>query len=186
MYDFSTAGPQQNFEIIADGTVAVVALKIRHGNAGEDGILKRSKKGDCEGLDLELTIVGGQFDKRKLWAFMIMSGTSDGHTQAADISGKKIKAILESARGVKPADVSEAAIKARQIESLSDLDGIRFLARIGVEPARDGYKAKNILDFVITPDCKEWQPVEQVAQPVRPAVATEQPSNVIVRPAWAQ
>ena len=37
-------------------------------------------------------------------------------------------------------------------------------AKLGVEPAKGDYKAKNILAEVITPDRKEWHPVEQEAQ----------------------
>jgi hypothetical protein len=183
VYDFNTANEQRDFEVIPDGTIAVVALKIRPGSTGEDGILKRTKKGDAEGLDVELTIVGGPYDKRKVWTFEIVSGTTDGHAQMADRTRERLRAILESARGIKPADVSEAAKKARLTGGYSDFDGIRFVAKIGIDPAKDGYKAKNVLDRVITPDRKEWQPVEQVTQPA--STATEKPSNVIVKPVWA-
>jgi hypothetical protein len=182
-YDFNTAGEQRSFDVIPDKTVAVVQLNIRPGDAGEDGLLKRSKTGEAEGLDCELVVVGGEYDKRKFWDWMTVSGTTDGHAQAADISRRKLRAILESARGIKPTDVSEAAKKARLAE-YSDFDGIRFLAQIGVEPAKGDYRAKNFLAQIITPERKEWQPVEQVTKPA-PAPAGEKPSNVIVKPVWA-
>ena len=103
---------------------------------------------------------------------------------AADISRRKLRAILECARGIKPADVSEAAKKARVVE-YADFDGIRFLAQIGVEPAKGDYRAKNFLAQIITPERKEWQPVEQGARPTPAPTAGEKPSNVIVKPAWA-
>ena len=96
---------------------------------------------------------------------MVLSGTTDGHAQAAEITRTKLRAILESARGIKPADVSEAAVKARRAE-FDEFDGIRFIAKIAVEPARGDYKAKNILGDVITPDRKEWHPVEQLDLPL--------------------
>jgi hypothetical protein len=117
---------------------------------------------------------------------MILSGVTDGHAQAADITRSRLRAILESARGIKPADVSEAAKKARVAE-YNDFAGLRFLAKIGVEPAKGDYKAKNTLTEAITPDRKEWHPIEQVerssrpVQPTTPAARTE-----IVKPAWAQ
>ena len=76
---------------------------------------------------------------------------------------RRLRAILESARGIKPTDVSEAAKKARVAE-YADFDGIRFMAKIGVEPARGDYKAKNILGEVITPDRKEWHPISAGGQ----------------------
>jgi hypothetical protein len=182
-YDFNTAGEQRSFDVIADKTIAVVQLNIRLGDAGENGLLKRSKTGTSEGLDCELVVVGGRYDKRKFWDWMTVSGTTDGHAQAADITHRKLRAIIESARGIKPTDVSEAAKKARVVE-YADFNGIRFLAQIGVEPAKGDFRAKNFLAQIITPERKEWQPIEQVAQPT-PA-ATAKPSNVIHKPTWAQ
>jgi hypothetical protein len=185
-YDYNTAGGQRSFDVIPDGTIAVVQMNIRPGNAGEGGLLKRSKAGDAEGLDAEFIVVEGDYAKRKFWGFLIVSGTTDGHAQAADITARKLRAILESARGIKPTDVSEAAKKAR-IAEYADFDGLCFIAKIGVEPARDGYKAKNILGEVVTSDRKEWHAVEQTAKPAAKA-ATAPASNVtpIAKPVWAQ
>jgi len=116
---------------------------------------------------------------------MTISGTTDNHAQAADISHRKLRAIIESARGIKPTDVSEAAKKARIVD-YADFDGIRFLAQIGVEPAKGDYRAKNFLAQVVTPDQKQWQPVEQVTKPAPTPAATAKPSNVINKPTWAQ
>jgi hypothetical protein len=186
MVDLNEASEQRSFDVIPDGTVAVVQLNIRPGNAGEDGLLKRSKSGEAEGLDIEFIVAEGPYVKRKFWAFMILSGVTDGHAQAADITRSRLRAILESARGIKPADVSEAAKKARVAEYV-DFDGLRFLAKIGVEPAKGDYKAKNILTEAITPDKKEWHQVEQIDRPLfRATQAAAPPSNAIVKPAWAQ
>jgi hypothetical protein len=183
-YDFNAAGEQRSFDVIPDKTIAVLQLNIRPGDAGEGGPLKRSKNGQAEGLDCEIVVVGGDYDKKKFWDWMTIAGTSENHSQAADISHRKLRAIIESARGIKPTDVSESAKKARVVE-YADFDGIRFLAQIGVEPAKGDYRAKNFLAQIITPERKEWRPVEQVTKPA-PAPATEKPSNVIVKPVWAQ
>jgi hypothetical protein len=158
-------------------------MNIRPGDAGEGGLLKRSKAGDAQGIDAEFIVVEGGYAKRKFWGFLITSGTTDGHAQAAEITMRRLRAILESARGIKPTDISEAAKKARVAE-YSDFDGIRFVAKIGVEPARGDYKAKNILAEAITPDRKVWHPVNQEAKPA----ANTATSNVtsIAKPAWAQ
>lgn len=183
-YDYNTAGEQRSFDIIPDGTIAVVQMNVRHGNAGEGGLLKHTKNGDAEGLDAEFVVVEGDYAKRKFWGLMIVSGTTDGHAQAADITARKLRAVLKSARGIKPTDVSEAAKKAR-VADYADFDGIRFMAKIGVEPARGEYKAKNILGEVITPERKEWHPISQDA---KPAKATAAAGNMapIAKPAWAQ
>jgi hypothetical protein len=185
-YDFNTAGEQRSFDVIPDGTTAVVQMHIRPGHAGPDGLLKRSKNGEAEGIDAEFIVVEGEYAKRKLWSFMITAGSTDGHSQAADITTRRLRAILESARGIKPTDVSEAAKKARVAETFADFDGIRFMCKLGVEPASALYKAKNIIAEVITPDRKEWHSVEQVAQTTAAAEAPASAMTPITKPAWAQ
>jgi hypothetical protein len=186
-FDYNTADGQRDLDVIPNGTIAVVQLNIRPGDAGEDGMLRRSKDGGCEMLDCEFVVVEGPHAKRKFFSNMVLSGTTDGHAQAADITRSRLRAILESARGIKPQDVSEAAKKARVAE-YRDFDGIRFLAKIGIEPAKGEYKAKNTITTVITPDMKEWRPIEQLEQPPAHATpATVAPaSKTIVKPAWAQ
>jgi hypothetical protein len=179
-FDFNTAPEQRALDVIPDKTIAVVQLNIRAGNAGENGLLKRSKSGEAEGIDCEFTIAEGPYAKRKFFAFMVLSGATDGHAAAADITRSRLRAILESARGVKPADASEAARKARVAE-YHEFNGMRFLARIGVEPARGEYRAKNILAEAITPDRTEWRPVEQMPRGTAPETAP----IALVKPAWA-
>jgi hypothetical protein len=180
-FDLNKAGEQRSFDVIPDGTITVVQMNIRPGNAGEDGLLKRSSNGLAEGLDVEFIVADGEYAKRRFWWFAVLSGTTDGHAEAARITLAKLRAILESARGIKPADISEAAKKARVVE-YADFDGLRFMCRIGVEPARDGYKAKNNIAEVITPDRHEWHAIEQTRKP--PGVKTN--VTPIAKPAWAQ
>jgi hypothetical protein len=160
-------------------------MNIRPGNVGPGGILKRSGKGQAEGLDAEFIVVEGEYAKRKFWSFMVLDGTTDGHAQAKDITMRRLRAILESVRGIKPEDVSEAA-KAKRSAEYSDFDGMRFLCKLGVEPANDKYPAKNILKEVITPDRKEWHSVEQ--QPKSATTKKDGTDNApasISKPAWA-
>jgi len=182
-YDYNQAGEQRSFDNIPDKTIVVVQMNVRPGNAGEGGMLKRSKDGQAEMPDCEFVVVEGPYAKRKFYENMTLSGVTDGHAQAADISQRKLRAILESVRGIKPADVSEAAKKARVAE-LEDFDGTRFLVRVGVEPGKDGYRDKNRIAVVITPDMKEWHAVEQVAR--AQSEAAKPAGNAIVKPKWAQ
>ena len=105
MADFNNAGEQRTFDVIPDGTIADLQMRIRAGNAGEGGLMKRSKTGEAEGLDVECTILEGPYAKRKFWSYMITGGVTDGHATAADITNRRLRAILESARGIKPTDV---------------------------------------------------------------------------------
>src|SRR5262249_24605200 len=150
MHDFNDAGLQRSFDVIPANTICTLQITIQPGNAGEGGWLTAANtaKGPSEGLALEFTVVDGEYANRKLWMKLTLSGSPDGHQTAAGISNRTLRAILESARGIRPDDQSEAAKKARQIESYGDFNGLRVVARIGLQPATDAYKAKNTIDEV--------------------------------------
>jgi hypothetical protein len=189
-FDFNTAGEQKNFDVIPANTVVNLQLKIRPGGAGDDSWLKRSADGNSEGLDCEFVVVDGPHAKRKIWQLYTIRGTTQGHAEAGEISRNTLRAILESARGIKPSDVSEAAQNARKVTGWADFDGLCFVARLGVRPPRDGYPAKNTILEVITPDRQTWQKPEQIsAKPANSAtpaaVPTTPPAKAIARPQWA-
>lgn len=191
MFDYSDAPEQRGDELIPAGTVATLQMKIRSGNAGEGGLLTRSKNGECEMLDLEFTVVDGPHMKRKLWANWVLSGTTPGHKTAAEISHGRLRAILESARGVMPDDMSNEARKKRTAE-YSDFDGMRFVARIGIEKGKakdngtgENYPDRNTIAMIITPDKKGWHTVEQTPpEPKSPGPASA--PAAISKPAWAK
>lgn len=187
-YDFNSAEPQREVGLITDGTIAAVHMTIRPGNAGEGGWLKRSKSGDSAALDCEFTVIDGPFAKRKFWSLFTVEGVTEGHAKAGEISASRLRAILESAKGVRPDDKSDAAKAARIVNSWGDFDGIRFVAKIGIEKGKDGYKDKNILDAAVTPDSKAWMKVEQIAKvpaPAAVAAAQQAAAQPAGRPAWA-
>jgi hypothetical protein len=186
--DFNDAKPQRSFELIPAGTIATLRMTVRPGNAGEGGLLRRSKDGNSEALDCEFTVVDGPYAKQKVWGLLTLVGATPNHATAAEITRSRLRAILESARGIRPDDTGEAARQARQVGGYQDFDGLRFIGRIGVEPARDNYPAKNILVEAVTPDRKDWRRVEQVAkgpgESGGPAATKAEPVK-IERPAWA-
>jgi hypothetical protein len=97
----------------------------------------------------------------------VLAGIDAGHAQAAEISRGMLRRILESARNIKPDDMSDQA-RARRTADLKDFDNIVFIVKIGIEKGGlrdDGsgerYADKNIIAAVITPDKRDWHPVEQ-------------------------
>jgi hypothetical protein len=191
-YDYTDAPPPRD-ELIPHGTVATLSLHIRAGGVGEDGMCKRTKAGDAEMLDIEFIVVDGSHKGRRFWEYWVLEGTTSGQAQIADNNRGMLKAILDSALGLKPNDVSPEARAARTV-SLKQFDGVNFMGRIGIKkggPKNDGsgenWADKNILAGVVGPDRKEWHPVPQ--QPpfnsggaTAAAPATAQPIN---RPGWA-
>ena len=166
-YDYSTAPPPRDLDLIPHGTIATVVMHIRPGGAGEDGLLKRSKNGDCEMLDIEYVTVDGPYARRKFWENQIIVGTTSGQKDMAETYRGTRKAILQSARGIKEGDQSPQA-RAVYMADLKDFDGLMFIAKIGVEKGKaktdgsgENYADKNVLAAVITPDKAGWHPVTQ-------------------------
>jgi hypothetical protein len=52
-------------ELIPHDTVATCVLHIRPGGVGEDGLLKRTSKGDAEMLECEFTVADGTYKGKK-------------------------------------------------------------------------------------------------------------------------
>lgn len=182
LLDFNDAQTQRAGDLIPDGTVVPVHMSVRPGGAGPDGWLKLTKMGDAEMLDCEFTVTEGPHAKRKFWSNMMVSGATDGQLKAADISKARLRAILESARGVNPSDESEKAVAARRVSSWEDFDGVRFVAIVSVEKGKDGYADKNGLKAVVTPDSNKWAQLEQVTKAVTQAAPKAPVGN---KPSWA-
>jgi hypothetical protein len=191
MPDFSNAPAQRDFDVIPKGTVVVVQMNIRPGNAGEDGLLKRTKAGDAEGLDCEFVVTEGEHAKRKFWTYMLQSGTTDEQEGMARSWTGTLKAIIECVKGIKPEDVSEKAKKDRDVP-YSFFDGARFMCKVNVEPTsvdpKTGktYPAKNTLGMIITPDKQEWHAIEQKPKSAEAKNSgTDNAPIPITKPAWA-
>jgi hypothetical protein len=201
MFDYSDAPPPRGDELIAHGTIATVQMRVRGGNAGEDGMLTRTKDGCAELLDCEFVVIEGPHAKRKFWDRFILAGTTDGHAKAADISRSTLKAILDSAFDLEPDDRSPEA-RARRTVGLKVFNGLNFLAKIGIEkgkPKNDGsgesWPDKNILAAAITRGGKDWKgPIPQpppfnggdgsAALPLETSPASRLASGV-TKPDWA-
>jgi hypothetical protein len=190
--DFNDAPKQRGFDLIPAGTILTVQMTIRPGGHGPEGLFTRAGTG-AEMLDCEFVVVTpGRFEKRKLWQNIILGGPSKGHAEAAEISRAFFRAMLESARNIKPDDVSPEANKARNAE-YSDLQNLRFVIKVGIEKDRSGaYPDKNRILAVITPESKSYVKPEQIpSQQKLPGIvsAAAKPATEptkIARPGWSQ
>jgi len=173
-------------------TVAILQTKIRYGD-GEDNVLKRTKAGDGEGLDMEFTLLDGPCARDKFVVFMLVTGETEGQKSMAKSNRERLKLIQDSALYLDPSDKSPEA-RAKRSFAWRDFDGLRFLAEIGIEEGKGGYPDKNVITRVITKDHPLWggrPPIDQT-EPDRGAnvapVAPVPPSPSaapIVKPTWA-
>ena len=159
-FDYSDPPPSKFEPKIPEGTKAAVVMHIKPGGVGEDGMLTRSTKGDCEMLAIVFTVADGTYKGEKWLEWWVLEGTTDGHATAGEITRRKLKAVLDSAFGLDPNDKSLEA-RARRTISLGQLEGMTFMAEIGIAKGGGDYSDKNIVAAVITKDKKDWHPVEQ-------------------------
>ena len=199
-FDMNDVAPQQSGDLIPDGTFAKVTMTIRKGGTDgmsevDRGLLKPSNQpgSDVLMLDAEFTVAEGPHARRKFWQmFTVQGGKLDEQGQSIGwkISKSAFRAMIDSALGLNPEDMSEAAKAKRVLRGLADLDGISFVAKIQIEPSRNpAYRDANKLDHVVLPTAPEWQKVmagETVpAQPSnRPRAAAA--STQAAAPAWGQ
>ncbi len=199
MYDLNDAQPQKApmGELIPDGTFAKVKMTIRPGGVNgptpmDAGLLKASQSSDARMLDCEFTVVEGPFARRKFWQnFTVAGGKLDekGQSKGWNISKSAFRAMIDSALGLDPKDMSPAARQKRVMQGLKQLDGIVFAARIMIEPASSPqYKDANKLANVVLPGEPQYAGImrgEAVAPDPVNAKPRKAPEGSIQQPpAW--
>lgn len=204
-FDFNNAEPQRAIgDLIPDNTVCLLVLNVRPGQHGPGGWLKLNRDGTCEMLDIEFTIDGGDFDRRKVWENWVVAGQTDGQQKAGLITRSKLRAVLESAHGVDPADDSETAMAKRQVAGWGGFDSLKICAKIGIEtgalkdktagPNSERYPDKNRIKAVLTlADIDYISPGQQVGMQTAGAALQRAASGaapatkaaVAAKPAWA-
>jgi hypothetical protein len=192
--DFSNAEEQTGGDVIPHKTLAKVHMKIRPGGYDDPakgwtgGYATRSDNTGAVYLDCEFTVIGGKYNKRKVWTLIGLHSVKGPKWE--QMGRSFIRAALESARGVKPQDASEAAMKARQISGFADLDGLEFVAQIDVEKAEEGseYGDKNKINTVIPATHKDYAALinGQASTNSAPPPQQSTQSSAGTTPAWAQ
>jgi hypothetical protein len=201
-YDLNDAPEQRPDGVIPDGTYTAIKMALRPG--GENvagcsehdlGLFKQSLTSDVAYLDAELTVITGPHKGRKFWQKFTVAGGRVGEggvSKGWNITKVHFRGIVDSAFGLDPKDMSDAAKARRALRGFRDLDGIEFFAKIGVEHDDNGtYPDKNKIAHVVVPGepqyaalkaGKEVAPAPSAAKSVAPRQAPTQQS----KPAWQQ
>ena len=178
--DFNGADSQDAaFDLIPANTLAKVSLTIRPGGAGPEGWLTQSRTSTALYLNTEAVVLDGPYVRRRIYTRIGFKGKSvneRGDDTYANRGRALIRGILESARGIKAGDQSEGACTGRKIRSLSDLNGLDFVAKIGIEKDRDNPddSGRNVIKAAIGPDHAEYVSIMGGAPTAPPAVGTPQ------------
>jgi hypothetical protein len=158
-FDFNTAAQQQSFDLIPKGTLARVRMSIKPGGFDDPsqgwtgGWATQSFETGAVYLACEGVVMEGPFAKRKIW-WNVGLHSPKGPTWG-NMSRTFIRAALNSARNVHPADNSPQAQAARRISGFADLDGLEFAARIDIEKDGRG-EDRNTIKAAIEPDHKDY------------------------------
>ena len=118
-YDMNDAELPRGTDLIPDGTFVKVMMIIRPGGVDgqgevDRGLLKRSQApgSDVLMLDAEFTVIAGPHVRRKFWQnFTVAGGKVDEHGESIGwkISKSTFRAMIDSACGLDPQDMSEDA-----------------------------------------------------------------------------
>lgn len=194
--DFTDAEEQvDRGGIIPQGTIVKVILKVRPGGHDDPSqgwtgglVTRNADTGSCY-IDAEYTIIGGQYDKRKVWSLIGLhspKGPAWGNSGRAFIRG-----ALESARGVRPDDKGANAQAARRIAGLDELNGLTFAAKIEIEKGTGGYDDKNKIQYAVPVTHRDYDAVMAGAgaAPARSSLSAQaaatRPNGGGSKPAWA-
>jgi hypothetical protein len=199
--DFNDAEDQREFALIPPKTLAKAIMTIRpggyddHSQGWTGGYAARSDKTGAVYLNAKFTILEGPFAKRVV--FGLIGLYSPKGPDWTNMGRSFLRAILNSARGIHPADQTPQAQTARRIRGFADLDGIEFVVRIDVEKDQNG-EDKNVVKAAIQPDHKDYAAL-MGAIPRAPApvtgtgtyasAGTSPPTaatGIPIRPTWAQ
>ena len=149
--NYNDAEEQMSYELIPHKTIAKVRLMLKKGNhvtdEFPDGYATLSKAGTSIYLACEFVVLSGQYEHRKIWSNIGLH--SDNSEKYASIGRSTIKAILDSAHALHPADKSLEAEKLRKIKSFTDLDNLVCLAEITINDKGD--QPRNEIKTIINP-----------------------------------
>lgn len=202
--DFNSAEEQSEYDVIPKGTLVKVRMTIKPGGYDDPqqgwtgGYATRNDTKGSVYLNCEFVVLEGKYAKRKIWSLIGLY--SPNGPEWANMGRSFVRGILNSARGIKGKDESPQAQEARRISGFADLDGIEFLAKLGITEDQNG-DDKNEIRVAITPDHKEYAnlmgQVAPTAAPTAPAPGAQQqpPANqppsqpatpASGKPSWAQ
>lgn len=146
MLDFSNAPSEQmTGDLIPEKTLSWGIITVRPYNAQEGKILTPSNSNpDNAYLDIEVTLKGGRFDKRKVFEKLHLQNSE----KAANQARAQVRAALEVGKG---ANV-QTNPQGYHLQDYMGLDGLQVAIEVGFEKGDPGYKDKNTIKAFLTPN----------------------------------
>jgi hypothetical protein len=207
-----SSGSNEPLTLIPDGTIARGVLMFQGGDqmmpefSQSAMFFKKSAHTSAVWMPIEMTIVGGQYDKRKVWQNIFIHGDAideaTGVSKARMIGLDTIRKILNSGHNLDANDMSPEAQAKRQINGVEELQGLEVCFVIGIEKSNDPqYADKNRIKTFLSPDSGDFiapngsggasaapalSPMPPQVQQAMNAQMPAQQAQSGVTPAWAQ
>ena len=156
----SSSVPSNDFSLIPAGTVARAIVTVKPGTHvmemfGKTQSFHYSAQTKAKWVELEFTIIGGEFDKRKVWDRLFVDGDkmnpNTNKPVAYEIGMSTLRAMIDSINGLDPSDQSENAQRLRNLNGIEDINGKEFCMKIGIKKGTNGYEDSNKLMVALTP-----------------------------------
>lgn len=190
----------QEFSLIPNGSVVRAVVLVQQGDMelpefGHGSWFKKSQSTSAKWMNLEFTVIGGEFDRRKFWHSVFVDGDKigpSGMPLAKEIGLRTLKSIVESGRNIDPTDMSPQAQQNRNISNMMDLSGMEICAKVGIKKGTNGYKDSNQLTAALTPNNSEFLPKgvipmqQTTLAPNAAPQAPTPPQNNGAVPSWAR
>ena len=190
-------GGGSDFELIPEGTIARAFITIRpHAvvipELSNTPLFKDTPSSSAKWLDVEYTIIGGQFDKRKFWTNHFFDGDAkddNGVSKSKKIGLQWLKAVVESHNNISAMDASPEAQAVRQIDmqkgGIASINGMNVCVKIGIEKSNNPqYSDQNKCRVVMTQGMEGYIPSSGGSAPVTPSPAPTNNGNAV--PSWAK
>jgi len=192
MLNFNNAPEQKemgDFSVIPNNSFVKLKLWVQEPKSGKESPLdkKHLSKSDKGNSYITFTgeVVGGKFNGNEIKFQMY---TVDGSEKATNISTAFLRGCLESARGIDPNDTSPNAVSGRQVAGWGDFNGLEIIAKIGIDPPKNG-KIYNNIKKAVTPDMPEYATVKGgsdiISDEPIPEIKTAEPAGN-EPPPWGQ
>ncbi len=158
-FDLNSANYQSaSIHLIPTQSKVFVKLSIvfpHKDSVGSSLELTRRSSG-LEQLCVKLQVIKGSYQNTYFFHnFNISGGVTKGHQKAIEISRSQLRALVEANWCISPKDQSEAALQARKLNSIKDIDGYIFPIIVDSEINDKGF-LNNKLKSIITVDDPDY------------------------------
>lgn len=172
----------RNFELIPAKTIAPMVIHVEF----DDGVaLRNSRVTDAVWIKCKISITDGPYKGRRFYHNLTVSGgklNDKGGSKGGVITGRTVRGIVESNRGIRSTATDEASVNGRVIGNWTDIHGMNFIGMVAVEPRKDGFPESNKLSRALSADDKDYRRQPSNGQPQAPVAPATVPEPVSPAP----